>query len=242
MSKSKLSPKKLIPRLNLVTNKPNSLHKDKGNLRDYRRADGNKVKEFHTSASPMFSEEIVYEFDDDDYESEMKIWTMMDNSVSIDNTTSSEAIITDSQSDRIINDPNLYKYKKRKMFSGPSASALNLHKRKISGSGKQTKINISSNIRSNKNKWFNGLEGDFVSSTFSMNLWEDAGYPKVTASSSKPTSKELVDSSYSFIHNESYDFTPKADESVELFSKNKNRRKFTNNSKVSFALFDKTLF
>ena len=67
-----------------------------------------------------------------------------------------------------------------------------------------------------------------------MNYTEEPGYPRVSAISTKPESKDLPNSSYSCMDHDSYEFTPRADDSFELISK-KTKNMNTNYTKVSFA-------
>jgi hypothetical protein len=57
----------------------------------------------------------VYEFEDDDYESEIKIWTLMDGSESSDNTTSSEVKPINIQHDKNVIAPILHHFQNRNL-------------------------------------------------------------------------------------------------------------------------------
>ena len=67
-----------------------------------------------------------------------------------------------------------------------------------------------------------------------MNFTEEPGYPRVSAISTKPESKDFPNSSLSCMDHDSYEFTPRADDSFELLSKEA-RHMNTNHTKVSFS-------
>lgn len=80
-----------------------------------------------TKPSPRVSEEIVYEFEEDDIESEIKLWTMLDVNDTMENTTSSEIpSVKLNVNDSKPNEPYLYNVRSRHMhyMHRPSMSLI----------------------------------------------------------------------------------------------------------------------
>jgi hypothetical protein len=164
------------------------------------------------------SEEIVYEYDEDDVESEAKIKTMIDLNDTTEVTSSSELPSLSSKIQEAMPDqPYLYQMRSRHMYY--------LHRPSLS-TNEQMKSNKGRNGKANKIK-----KGDILkhiqnkAKRQSMDALTSANHPWIGLSASRPLSKQIIDSTISLSQTESYDLTPESDSSdISFTNMTKHRR------------------
>lgn len=175
------------------------------------------------------SEEVVYEYDEDDAESEAKIRTMIDLNDTTEVTSSSELpSLSNKIQEAMPDQPYFYQMRSRHMYY--------LHRPSLS-TNEQMKSNKGRNGKTNKIK-----KGDILkhiqnrAKRQSMDTLAPANHPWIGLSASKPLSKEIIDSTISLSQTESYDLTPDSDSSDISFT-NKTKHRRTNAIEVCKVVF-----
>lgn len=198
----KVSPRQLFQRP-FHTKSKSHFHGDNDKLIEQRTEISQKKRPHHERHTQM-SEEIVYCYDEDDFESELKIKSMIDLNDTTEVTSSSEIPTTSNKGyESKPKSPYLYQMRSRHMH----------YMNRDSYSTSKLEVAKESNPKKTKN--FKVKKGNILKQvlkkdrTCMIGMYCPTEYYQVGAISTKPESKEIDDSFINMSQTESYDLSPK---------------------------------